>query len=339
MNIIEGDARSIVEKIDFSKLANKTVLITGASGLIGVYFLACLKVISKRVQGMKAIVVFQSKPTVYLQELLSFENVEVVRGDLTDVDFIKTLSPADYIIHAAGYGQPLRFMEAPEKTLKLNTLATFFLLDKLRQGGSFLFLSSSEVYSNLQASKYTEEDIGITNTTHPRSCYIEGKRAGEAICNAYRTKGVNAYSARLGHTYGPGAKTGDKRVLLSFIEKALAGRIDMLDSGNTIRHYCYVADAVEVMWSILLAGKEPVYNVGGESKITIKKLAELIAQIMKVPVSIPDSSKNSVAGAPAEVALDTTKVQKEFNKTQYVDLQDGLSRTIAWYQNTQHSHE
>jgi nucleoside-diphosphate-sugar epimerase len=331
-NIIEEDALAITNNINCSVLAEKVILITGASGLIGIYFLACIKVISLKIGGIKVVAVIQSEPSEQFKRVIDFKGASYLRGDITDITFANGLPQADYIIHAAGYGQPLKFMESPEKTLKLNTLTTFILFDKLQKDGHFLFISSSEVYSNLKADKYTEDDIGISNTTHPRACYIEGKRAGEAICNAYRTKGIQAFSARLAHTYGPGSKKGDKRVLLAFIEKALNGEINMLDKGEAIRTYCYVADAVEIMFNILLFGKQPIYNVAGKSKTSIYNLAKTIGDIVNVPVYLPESLQ-AVPGAPKEVQVDTSRAETEFNKSNYISLEDGLLRTISWYKN------
>ena len=126
---------------------------------------------------------------------------------------------------------------------------------------------------------------------HPRACYIEAKRCGEAICNAFRQQGVKAASARLALAYGPGTREGDKRVLNSFIERGLKGAITMLDRGEAKRTYCYVSDAVELMWKILLHGREPVYNVGGTSKTTIGELACKIADYLHVPAVFPDKGE------------------------------------------------
>ena len=93
-------------------------------------------------------------------------------------------------------------MANPAATIKVNTTATATLLQKLRPGGAFLFLSSSEIYSGLKKSLVNESDIGTSTPLHPRSSYIEGKRCGEAICNAYRAQGVRAVSARLALAYG-----------------------------------------------------------------------------------------------------------------------------------------
>jgi nucleoside-diphosphate-sugar epimerase len=326
IRIIEDDAAGTARKIDFSEVAGKTIMITGASGLVGTYFLACLRQASP---DFKAVAVIQSEPADHVKYFLDDERFSVLCGDLTDRVFCETLPGADCIIHAAGYGQPGRFMEDQIKTLKMNTDVTLSLFERLSPGGKFLFISTSEVYSGSANVPYKESDIGTTNTTHPRSCYIEGKRCGEAICNAYRARGVDAKSARLSLAYGPGTKRGDKRVMNSFIQKALEGKITLLDQGRAKRTYCYVSDAVEIMWKILLHGKEPVYNVGGNSRTTIRELAQKIGSYMKVPVEFPNGS-HKAEGAPEDVYLDMSKVRSEFGNKEYVPFDEGLARTIEW---------
>jgi UDP-glucuronate decarboxylase len=330
-NIIAEDAEKITKKLVLSGLQEKTILITGASGLVGTYILACLKNLSNKNNGkIKTIAVVQSDIPSYLKNFLDNEGAEIFKGDLTDYGFCQSLPQADYIIHAAGYGQPGMFMADQVKTITLNTFSTLQLFKKLRPEGKFLFISTSEVYSGLPNPPYKEEQIGTTNTTHPRSCYIEAKRCGEAICNAYRAKGVDAKSARLCLAYGPGTKQGDKRVLNSFIEKATKGKIEMMDRGEAKRTYCYIADAVEIMLAILLHGKEPIYNVGGISKTTIAELAQRIGKYMDVPVIFPENSSGTMAGAPDDVFLDMDKVKNEFNKIEYISFDEGLKKTIDW---------
>lgn len=329
--IIENDAKEVLQKIDFTELLGKTIIITGASGLIGTYFLACLKLLNNKNPGkIKVIAITQNEAPDHLKNFLNFEGITILKGDLTDINFCKKLPSADYIIHAAGYGQPGEFMKDQIKTLKLNTLTTYLLFDKISPKGKFLFISSSEVYSGSSKLPYKETDIGNTNTTHPRSCYIEAKRCGEAICNSYRNLGVEAKSARLSLAYGPGTKKNDSRVINSFIKKAIDGRIDLLDKGEAKRTYCYVSDATEIMWKILFLGEDPIYNVGGKSKTTIRKLADKIGSMLNVPVILPKNLKDTVQGAPDDVYLDLSKIKKEFNKTDYIALEKGLKKTIDW---------
>jgi len=327
------DSKKIYDSIDFKPLFGKCVLITGASGMLGIYFLACLKHLANNFPGsVKLTAIVHSEPVGYLKELLNYNGAEILLGDLSDRDFCHSLPDVDFVVHAAGYAQPGRFLSNPEKTLKINTSTTFDLFEKLLPDGKFLFVSSSEVYSGLPGGKYTEDQIGNSNTDHPRSCYIEGKRCGEAIVNAYRSKGVEAKSVRLSLAYGPGTKTDDKRVLPSFIEKALKEKkISLLDDGKAIRTYCYVADAVENMWNVLFRGKEHVYNVGGFSKTTIAELAVKIGENLGVPIEIPLSSSESLVGSPQDVSLDIERMESEFGKKEFVSFDDGIFRTIGWY--------
>lgn len=327
---ITNDAEKILEKVDLSELKEKSILITGASGLLGTYFLTCLKVLSKKKKIGKITAICNNKYPIYLNDLIDYPEIEVIEGDLTSYEFCQELPSADYIIHSAGYGQPDRFMENPIKTLKLNTETTFRLFDKLKTNGKFLFLSTSEVYSGLINSHHKESEIGLTNTTHPRSCYIEAKRCGEAICNTHRTKGIQAKSARLSLAYGPGTKPNDLRVLNSFVQKALQGKIELLDQGEAKRTYCYITDAIEILWNILLFGKEPIYNVGGFSSITIADLARKIGKYLDVPVIFPKTLSDKILGAPIDVSLDMTKVKNEFGKTEYIPFDNGLETTIEW---------
>ena len=119
------------------------------------------------------------------------------------------------------------------------------------------------------------------------------------------------------------------RVLNSFIQKALNGKIALLDDGNARRTYCYVSDAVEILWNVLLSGKDPIYNVGGNSRTTIRSLAEKIGSYLHVPIEIPQRSR-TFTDAPEDVFLDMSKVKNEFEKTDYISFDKGLAKTIEW---------
>lgn len=333
--ILAKDAIEINKKINLKEISNKQIIITGASGLIGINFIASIKEFcgNTKMKLPKITAVFHGEIQDHFKKILSSKNFNIKRGDITDFTFSNSLPKADFIIHAAGYGQPGRFMQDQIKTFEINTKGTLVLLQKLKPGGKFLFVSSSEVYSGLLKPPYKETEIGTTNTTHPRACYIEGKRGGETICNIYREKGVQVKSARLSLAYGPGTRKNDMRVLNSFIEKGLNGDINMLDQGQAQRTYCYVRDAIEIMWQILLNGKDPIYNVGGFSSTTIFELAKKIADNLKVKLIIP-KKENKLQGAPNNVQLDMSKVAKEFGKKRkdFVSLDQGLKNTITWYE-------
>ncbi len=329
---ILDDAKAITSKVSFDEVRNKSILITGASGLVGHYILAALH--QAAIEGNRPsdifLVVKNALPD-YFTDLLGDLPVKIISGDLTNDEFLNTLPEADYIIHGAGYGQPGKFMIDMMKTIELNTVATIKILNKLKRDGKFLFLSTSEVYSGLPNPPFNEQQIGTTNTNHPRACYIEGKRCGEAIVNVARSKNINAKSARLSLAYGPGTRTDDNRVLNSFIRKAYTENgIKMMDHGEAFRTYIYVTDSVEFMFRMLFDGKCDIYNIGGKSRTTIKELAQQVGKILNVPVTLPEGAGAGMVGAPDDVFVDMTRPETEFSKTDYISLEDGLKRTINW---------
>ncbi|WP_431862546.1 NAD-dependent epimerase/dehydratase family protein [Azospirillum sp.] len=330
-DLILEDCDRIVERVDLAGLRDQSILITGASGLLGLHMIGCFKRLAQKTgRPVQVAAVTRSGIPDHLASLFRFPGLSLWRGDIADTAFVASLPAAGCVIHAAGYGQPGKFLENPVTTIRINTTATASLLEKVVPGGKALFVSSSEIYSGSTRTPHRETDIGTTDPMHPRACYIEGKRCGEAICYAFRQRGCDVKAARLALAYGSGTGPTDQRVLNSLIRKALLdGRIALLDQGRAIRTYCHVTDAVELLLRILLSGREPVYNVGGHSTVTILELAQAIGRITGVAVTVPEQEQE-LAGAPADVALDLSRVRDEFGKNDFVSLESGLEHTIAW---------
>jgi len=176
----------------------------------------------------------------------------------------------------------------------------------------------------------SEDDIGVTNPYHPRACYIEGKRCGEAIVNGFRSEGIDAKSVRLSLAYGEGTKADDQRAMSVFIRKGLTGgRIDLLDRGTDMRSYCYVGDAVNMMLRVLTEGKAAVYNIGGRSLVSIADLVYKIGDYLDVPVILPQEEKK-IAGSPLIVRMSISRYEWEFGRREFVSLEDGLKLTIEY---------
>lgn len=235
------------------------------------------------------------------------------------------LGEFDYIIHSAGYAQPTKFLADEIATISVNTTMTMALFRLLKSDGKFLYMSSSEVYNGTPPPQ-NETQIGTTDSTHPRACYIEGKRCGEAICMAYRRLGYDVKIARLSLTYG-GTKKGDTRALNYFVEQGLKGKIQLMDKGEAKRTYLYVEDAVKILWDILLKGTQPIYNVGGTSRTTIADLAYKIGELTGAEVVLGDKG---LVGAPNDVCLDIGLVLTEFGPREFTSLEEGLKKTIEW---------
>ena len=140
VDVILADTNEITARVELAELRGKSVLVTGASGLIGTYILSCVKSLNDDVSTpIDLCAVVYHEPPDHYGHLFNDSGIHFVRGDLSDAGFLNSLPHADYIIHAAGYGQPGRFMEDPIKTIELNTTVTISLLNKLNPQGKFLF--------------------------------------------------------------------------------------------------------------------------------------------------------------------------------------------------------
>jgi len=300
-------------------IKNKTILVTGASGVIGLHFLKGLQSHNAPVYAV------HNRPV--RESLSQLTGINLIQGDLTDVSFLKSLPNADIIIHSATFSSPKLFMADPMSTLKLNTITTFELLDKLNEGGKFLYISSAEVYRGLTHPDILKEtNLGTTNTEHHRACYIEGKRCGETICIS---SGKDVKIARIGLTYGESARVDDGRVLYDFVNQGLKEHKVTANGGlHDIRSFCYVTDAVEMMWNVLLYGKDVIYNIGGGEILKIGDLAKIIAKMTDSTVELKDDEeiKSSLYSI-----MNMDKYNNEFGEHKHISLNDGLSYVIEWY--------
>jgi len=335
--IIHEDAARIARLIDLTPLHGKRVLITGATGLIGTYLTAVLEEAVR--MGVNITVTLVARSFQDIERWDIGKKFVRLSADLaTDGYVLSSIPRADLIFHAAGYGQPAKFMSSALDTAILNTSVLARLLKyHVFQGGTLVYTSSSEVYSGCTATPHVETSIGTTTPQHPRACYIEAKRCGEAICyeghKDLRRHGGKAIAARVALAYGPGTKADDSRVINQFIQSAIQrGHIELRDQGLAQRTYCYVADTVELLFELALRGNQTVYNVGGHSKTTIRGLAETIGRLTGASVSVPVDAmtENVLTSAPDVVEMSIQRIMEETGKGCFYTLEGGLERTINY---------
>jgi len=338
MNLLKESALEFLNKNNIDWLDGKKILITGASGLLGVNLVSIL---SQTKLKFECWAVVNSCPEKFFVDLIDNDDrFNFRRIDLANEFDDYVHCKYDVIFHFATYGQPnLLFTNDKSQsksyflnqigTIKLNTEIVIKLLDVLKPDGKFVFLSTSEVYSGL-TGKHKETEIGNTTSEHSRSCYIDSKKCGESICNVYRNIGYDVKVIRLCLGYGAGIKINDKRALNNFIYEALVNKeINLLDNGSAERTYCYVTDVLEMILNISKNGKDFIYNVGGTEVLTIKEIAEMIGKNLDVKVNIP-IVENPVCGAVNSVSLDMSRYFNEFGVKQYISFNDGLIKTINW---------
>lgn len=304
--------------IPWGKLADKTILITGGTGLIGSTMIKALlyanQVIGSRIRIIalvrdihKARLMFGDKPG----------ELEFIEGKVEDK--FCTGEHIDYIIHTASPTASKFFIENPVDTIKAGVEGTINLLDWAVHShiAGFLYLSSMEVYGeNHTDHALREDEPGYLNPVTVRNCYPECKRMCEALCSAYaRQYGIRTLAIRLGQTFGPGISYDDNRVFAMMARCAITGKDIELQTRGTSKHvYLYTSQAVTAILTVLIKGEAGnVYNAANpDTYCSIYEMGQLVAQKItsnKIKVKILENGDTAKYPAPSNWNLDITKIK------------------------------
>ena len=337
--VLEDDLKTIIaENLSWEKLKNKTVMITGASGMVGSYMLYVLLMLNdEKHYGIKVDAVMRNVNKLP-EEVRNREDVNVVVADVTKD--IPDVGDIDYIIHAASPASPLIMQNQPVETIAANTIGTFKTLElaKEKNAEGYLFISSREIYGQPDEGQefFYENTYGFVDQLNPRSCYSEGKKAEETMCVCFHEEyGLNTKIARLAHTYGPGMSIYDGRVQADFLKNVYHNEDIVLKSeGTAVRTYTYIADAIAGMYRILLDSEDIVYNIGNEAgKVSIRDLAEILVSIypergLKLVFDIPEGGTKGTA--PYTLGILSSEKLRKLGWNPKYSVKDGFKRTLEY---------
>lgn len=329
------NAISSVQNIE--ALRGKSVMITGATGLIG-SFLVDMLLTYNRVDRAEINVYAVGRSIGRLENRFSSvlsEELHLIEHDVNtcfSYDF-----DIDYIIHAASNAYPAAFNTDPVGTILSNVLGTNYLLDYAKSHNTkrFLFVSSGEVYGQGDPSldAFYESYSGYVDPTEPRSCYPASKRAAETLCVSYTKQyALDTVIVRPCHTYGPNTTKSDNRANAQFVNNAVAGQdIIMKSAGTQMRSYCYVADCASAILTVLLNGKScEAYNIANkDARVTIAGFAAAVADATgrKVIFEAPTQTDTAERTTITYAVLDSKKLYDLGWNGQY-SVEDGVANTI-----------
>lgn len=321
MDIFAEDINNVAvaDFIPWEKLSGKTVLITGATGLIGrtlVYGLHRANKIHGLNMRVLALVRDRERAEERFKAILVDDMLTLVVGSVENMPVIS--EPVDYIIHGASQTASREFVNHPVETLQttLNGTVNLLQLGKEKDIKGFVYLSSMEVYGYPEKGhKVREDEIGRFEPQNMRNSYPIGKIVSENLCCGYAKEyGIPAMSIRLTQTFGAGVNYNDTRVFAYFArcvkEKT---NIVLKTKGETERCYLYTTDAATAILTVLLNGKAgEIYNAADESTYcSIAEMAEQVAKSAGIEV-VYDIQDTAANGFPDTLYmdLDTNKLQK-----------------------------
>lgn len=320
---------------------NKSLLITGAAGLIGSFLIDVL-MSAKDLHILNCKIFVLGRTSLKLenrfQEYLGDENFHIITQDINQ-EFSKELNgiSPDFIIHLASNTHPLAYSSDPIGTITTNLIGTNNLLEfaSIKKTKRIVFASSVEIYGKNRGDKqaFSEDYCGYIDCNTMRAGYPEAKRCGEALCQAYiKQEGLNIVIPRLSRVYGPSMLETDSKAIAQFIKKAVAGEVIVLKSAGTqLYSYSYVADAVNgILYCLFFGENGSAYNISDpESDITLKDLADSLAKIAGTEVVFENPDSQEAAGySTADMAImDSSKLQN-LGWSAFYPIKQGLKECV-----------
>lgn len=310
-------------------------LITGAAGFLGSHLVKSLLDKGKQVIGIDNL---STGRLHNIEECLSRPLFQFYECDVADPSTLERdeLKGVAEIYHLASPASPIFYQNAPFDTIAANTVGTHQMLELARRNrAKLLYASTSEAYGDPTLHPQPEEYYGNVNTWGPRACYDEAKRLGEVICYEYYQRfEVQVKVARIFNTYSAGLRNDDGRVISNFVTQALTGEdITVYGDGGQTRSFCYVDDNIRGLQLMMEkdAATGEIINIGNPNEISILEVARLVKQLSHSPSRITFHP----------LPLDDPKVRRPvIDKARQllawepeVNLEEGLSRTIAAYRN------
>lgn len=328
----------ITNKINVLK--DKTIFITGSTGLIGRSLIEFLCIINieynyniQIIAGSRDII----KASQIFNNFVQFGFLKIIEhNNETPIDIDDCV---DFIIHCASNAHPESYVNQPIETLFTNILGIKNILDfsTKKKISKLVYISSSEVYGEFEDTTLRKEThySGINPLTQ-RSNYPISKIVGENLCIQYIfLNGLDISIVRPGHVFGPQISSSDTRATAQFTKMAIFDEtITMKSHGLQKRSYIYSFDCVTAILSVLVNGKNgEAYNISYPKMVTtVREIAYLFAEIVNKKLIYNEASELEMKGYTnkKDSSLDSDKLSK-LGWIPVFDLNCAVKETIDIY--------
>lgn len=311
---------------------SKRILITGGAGFIGTN-------IAKRLIKDNQILLYDNlwRNSLKNSQIQDEKNIKIVQGDILDFQKLKSIVDEfepDIVIHLAAIAGVDTVMKHPVKTMQINMIGTYNILESIKSHKTerFLNFSTSEIFGSYAYKVGDDAQSSLATVGEARWTYSVSKLAGEHLAYAYHKEyDIPIVNIRPFNVYGPG-QVGEGAIH-RFVVRALKNEpLEIHGDGDQIRSWCYIDDFVDGVLLCLTKDEAigQAFNIGNpRGTITINMLARLIKELSQSKSEIIYTPKTYV-----DVELRIPSIEKAKKILGYepkIDLEEGLKRTIDWY--------
>ena len=303
-----------------------TILVTGGAGFIGSNFLQHLKIVTDEeivcvdkltYAGKRNNV--PSKAKLYVAHIAGEDAIETIfeRHD------IKT------VFHFAAESHVDNSIKDCSEFIRTNIVGTVNLLNASLKHNveKFMHISTDEVYGSIENGSFTEE----TNYD-PRNPYSASKASSDHFVKAFHnTYGLPTVITNCSNNYGP-RQHKEKLIPQTILNLLNDKKIPVYGDGKQIRDWLYVQDHCEALievWKHGVVGEK--YNIGGECEVQNIDLIKKIISLMGKDETMIEYVKDR-PGHDRRYSTDISKITKDLNWKPRFDIDDGLTKTIEWYE-------
>jgi nucleoside-diphosphate-sugar epimerase len=306
-------------------MKDKRILVTGGSGFIGSHLIKRLVQMDTEVY-----VLTRSRSIIDNTRLRDvWKSLKIVNADIRNFDSLSLLRKVEpeIIFHLAAYHHVGDSFTHFSEALDTNCLGTANLLEALDDYEHFIYTSTSEVYGFQSSVPFKEE-----MTPHPISPYAVGKYSGELYCLMKYQMGYPITVLRPFNAYGPYQSV--EAIIPEIMLDCLLERPIKVTEGKQTREFNYIDDLID---GFILAAQAKVavgeiINLGNGQETSIR---DLILKIIKLTNSKSKALFGALPYRPTEIwrmFCDNTKAKKILNWSPKIGLDEGLSKTIRWFQ-------
>lgn len=304
----------------------KAILVTGGAGFIGSHFVSLL--IERKLKVLVLDIMDYAASIYRLKKFLDHPFFELVEGDIADRGLLEALLPrVEAVVHFAAKTHVSRSLFSAESFFETQVMGTYALaMECIKRELPFFYISSSEVYGNLET-----ESIDETHPLKPTNPYGGSKAAADRmIFSLAQSYDFPAVIIRPFNAYGEGQHL--EKVIPRFCTASLLKEpIYIHGDGSQTRDWNYVGDIAEAIFALLQAenrlSKGEVFNIASGQEVSIRTIAQEIQKIANVDIQHMENRPGQIRRQKGNA----DKLKATVGWRPKVSFQEGLARTYAWY--------